>query len=58
VNTWKIEDETDIEQEYDNQVDNELYDLQDKESYGYQRSVERIDVSNDADPYCFAGLVE
>jgi hypothetical protein len=52
VNTWKIEDEMDIEQEYYNQADNELYDLQAEEGNGYQRSVERIDVSNDADPYC------
>jgi hypothetical protein len=58
VNTWKIEDETDIEQEYDDQADNKLYDLQDNEYDGYQRSDRRIDVSNYADPYCFAGLVE
>jgi hypothetical protein len=58
VNTWKIEDETDIKQEYNDQADNKLYNLDGKESYGYQRSDKEIDVSNDADPYCFAGLVE
>jgi hypothetical protein len=51
VNTWKIEEEMDIEQEYEEQGDNELYGLQDKECNGYQRSNKRIDISNDADPY-------
>jgi hypothetical protein len=51
-------DETDIKQEYNDQAYNELYDLDGKENYGYQRSDKEIDVSNDANPYCFAGLVE
>ena len=58
MNTWKGKDETDVEQEYKEQSDNKLYNLQDEEYCGYQRSGKRIGVSNDADPYWIAVLVE
>jgi hypothetical protein len=51
VNTWKGKDETDVEQEYKEQSDNKLYNLQDEEYCGYQRSDKEVDISNDADPY-------